>query len=556
MGADAELSIAVDAFKRGELDVALSHAQRALAAGPTPSRHHLLGLIHCRQGRPDLGVEPLRLAAEAEPANTAFRVMLHRALIDSGMPEAVLQMPRPPAAPTVAELALWHARAEAAAAVGDHARAAEAWAVLADANGDAEMWINLGRSLLALDRFTEAEAAYEHALVLRPDNVAALLELGLSYERSNRLEELAGLLDAALRAGVAEEQLAFLWALREQRAGNLDAARKHLMTADPAQDPVRWHRLRARIADAAGDAATAFAAAAAMNRATPDFEGWGERAAAYRRDLHALADAMTADWAASLPGAARGDERGPAFLVGFPRSGTTLLDTLLMGHPSLTVIEEKEMLRRAGELVGPLPALPGAPAEALKRARQAYLAELAERTGSGARGVVIDKQPFNMVAAPLIHLLFPGSPIVFVQRHPCDAVLSAFMQSFVPNIGMASFLDLGAAADLYDAAMSVWTAATARLRLNVHRVVYEELVSEPEPQLRSVLEFLGLDWDDRVLDHRATARARGPIMNTSYSQVTEELSRSAIGRWRRYRDQLEPVLHLLLPWAERLGYPS
>ena len=312
----------------------------------------------------------------------------------------------------------------------------------------------------------------------------------------------------------------------------------------------------ARIADAESDTATAFAAATAMNRAMPDFEKWSERAEAYRRELRGLAEAMTADWASALPRQGSSESRQPVFLVGFPRSGTTLLDTLLMGHASLTVLEEKEMLRRAGKLVGALPGLPDASAETVNRGRHAYLAELAERATSAMEGLVIDKQPLNMVAAPLIHVLFPGAKIIFVQRHPCDAVLSGFMQSFVPNIGMASFLDLPAAADLYDAAMSVWTAANAVLPLNVHTVLYEELVTDPEPHLRCVLDFLGLCWDDRVLDHRATAEARGPIMNTSYSQVTDELSRGAIGRWQRYREQLEPVLPLLLPWAERLGYGS
>ena len=117
-----------------------------------------------------------------------------------------------------------------------------------------------------------------------------------------------------------------------------------------------------------------------------------------------------------------------------------------------------------------------------------------------------------MLAAPLIHLLFPGARVIFAQRHPCDAMLSGFMQSFSPNLGMAHFLDIADAADFYDAAMAVWTASQAALPLNVHTVVYEELVRDPEAVLRPLLGFLGREWDARVLDHRATARTRGAIV--------------------------------------------
>jgi hypothetical protein len=128
------------------------------------------------------------------------------------------------------------------------------------------------------------------------------------------------------------------------------------------------------------------------------------------------------------------------------------------------------------------------------------------------------------------------------------------MQSFVPNLGMASFLDLCDSADFYDAAMSVWSVATKTLPLNVLTVPYEKLIGDPEGQLRAIVDFLGLDWDNRVMDHRATAKARGTIMNTSYDQVTEKLTTTAIGRWRHYQKQLEPILPMLLPWADRLGY--
>ena len=128
------------------------------------------------------------------------------------------------------------------------------------------------------------------------------------------------------------------------------------------------------------------------------------------------------------------------------------------------------------------------------------------------------------------------------------------MQAFALNDSMASFLDIEDAADFYDAAMTLWSRSCEALPLKIHKVVYEELITDPEATLRPTVEFLGLDWRPELLNHRATAKARGRINTPSYSHVIQPLNRAASGRWRRYEKQLEPVLPMLLTWAERLGY--
>lgn len=553
--AKVQLTRAIEAFRRGELDLALELAQEGMSVSSAPEWHHLAGLIHCRKRDPERGVEHLRLAAEAEPSNAGFKVMLARALIDSGNPAEVLRMEKPPATPSPAELALWHARAEAAGATGNGEAAAEAWGIIAaSSKTDPEAWINLGRSLFALKRFPEAEEACLKALEAAPRNVNALLTLGLILERTNQLDELDRLLDHALSQGVSKAQLSYLWAVREHRAGNLGASRDLLLKSDPADDPVRWHRLRAKIADKEGDSATAFDAMVSMNHATVDFDEWRRRGAAFRQELRALASVLKPEWASRLPPLASISGRAPVFLLGLPRSGTTLLDTFLMGHPSVQVLEEKEILRRAGQILGPIVRLPDTSERMRARAQAAYLDELGTYIDPRFDGIVIDKNPFNMVLAPVIAALFRGSRVIFAKRHPCDVVLSGFMQSYVPNIGMASFLDLADAADLYDASMNVWMASAELFSLNVKTVAYEDLCENPAAQLRAVVDYLGLGWDQRVMDHRATAKARGALTNTSYDQITEELTSAAVGRWRAYVTQLEPVLPILLPWAKRLGY--
>ena len=658
MSNDALFREALAAFQSGDLERARTTAEQ-LAVDPSghAAAEHLLGLIHCRTGAIDQGIAHLRRAHEIDPANLGFRVMLVRALVDSGAAEEAFDLAVRPEDDNVM---LWHARAEAADAAGEGEAAAEAWSrvatlqpsdwrawnnlgnvfaalnrwaeagealskasilnpsdlkirrnagsALAQADRIAEalehfnaiaaadpkdcanrvllaralaklqrhneavaqfeearrfgsqnveIELGLGRCLVALMRFDEAEEALRRALALDPTNHAVVHQLALVLERTNQLTALSELLNETSAVGLDKDRLSYVWAKVAHREGRLREARELLFQSDPEDDPIGWHRLRAKIADEEGNAAEAFEASTAMNRiardnaaAATDFEAWQRKAIAYRQDLHLLARTITKEWAGQVPLLTESSPKRIAFLVGFPRSGTTLLDTFLMGHEQITVLEEEQLVGAASEAVGDIKYLSSAPIQAVEKARGIYLNELAKRVADDFGGLVVDKFPLDMAMAPLIQAMFPGTPIIFAQRHPCDVVLSGFMQSF----GMVNFADIGDAADYYDAMMGVWTNSREAMQLNVHTVVYEDLVSDPKSALKPVLEFLGLEWNERLLDHQATARSRGAIITPSYDQVVKPLSKGPSGRWQRYRKQLEPVLPVLLPWAERLGY--
>jgi tetratricopeptide (TPR) repeat protein len=597
--ASPEFREALDAFQRGDLERARAVAEREIASGASPQLHHLLGLILCRQGDPGAGVEHLRAAAQAEPANAPFRVMLMRALIDAGQADEVLAMPEPPAIRSAAELALWQARAEAGDLAARPEVSIDAWKRVAAATpADWRAWSNLGNALAAqgqwadacialeeaaelnppeagiqanlvaallqrgrehqkLLQFDEAEAAFRRAHGLDPANPGVVHHLGIALERTNRLDALAKLLDDAIPAGIPDGKLNYLRAVLARREGRLEEARELLLAADPQEEPVRWQALRAKIADALGDAAEAFEAATEMNQAaiaatvgSGSREDWEQETRSYRAELHQLAQMITPEWAVRVPRLNEPVARRLSFLLGFPRSGTTLLDTFLMGHPEIEVLEEKQLVGRSADVVGGSASLADASVGRLRQARQTYLNAVSEEVQPGFDGLVVDKFPLDMAAAPVIEAIFPRAPIIFAQRHPCDVVLSGFMQP----IGVVNFSNIEAAADYYDAMMSIWTASREAMNLNVHIVAYEELVRDPEAVLKPLLAFLGLDWDDRLLDHRRTARERGTIVTPTYDQVTEPITTRASGRWKRYREQLEPVLPILLPWAERLGY--
>ncbi|HEV8406408.1 MAG TPA: sulfotransferase, partial [Sphingomicrobium sp.] len=604
---NAQFKQAVEAFRNGDLDLARDLAEAEVSTAPSPNAHHLLGLIQCRLGDPASGVEHLTCAAEGEPDNVGFKIMLVRALVDAGGAADVLQMPEPPPIRSAGALELWKARAEAADAAPDPDAAIIAWSkVTSAAPNDWRAWANLanaftmalrwpeaieafgnairlhpdessllwslgaalaasdrneealamldafeqsagrtgdsalarGRNLVALARFAEAEEAFREALNLSPTNKDAFRNLGLMLERTNQIDSLGALLGKAETGEIAAEGLTYLRAIYAFRKGRTNESYA-LIQSDPDDEPVRWNRLKARIADRLDKPEEAFAAADAMNRAAPDFEEWRERGADYRARLRKLARTLTS--ATKLSQLPKPERRPPAFLVGFPRSGTTLLDTFLMGHPDTAVLEEVHLLGAAERQIGRVSDLPQASQEALESARNAYFAELDQHIASGFSGLVVDKLPLNLLGGPFIQCLFPGAPIIFAQRHPCDAVLSGFMQCFVMNDPMASFLTIEDSADLYDAVMSGWQLLREVFPLNVHTVRYERLVDDPESELRPLSDFLGLPWDERMLAHTETAKKRGAISTPSYDQVTEPLSSRSVGRWRRYEKELGPV---------------
>jgi hypothetical protein len=265
---------------------------------------------------------------------------------------------------------------------------------------------------------------------------------------------------------------------------------------------------------------------------------------------------LTREWVGSwTPLALEGEPPAPIFLVGFPRSGTTLLDTLLMNMPSLHVLEEMPVLGQVDRALGDEARLATLGGEEANRLRALYFESLEALAPPPRPGLtIVDKHPLRMARLPVAARLFPDAKVIFVERHPCDVVLSCFMANFQLNHAMRSFTSLDEAARTYDLVSEAWTRAEALLPLRVHRIRYERMVADLESEMRPLLDFLELPWSDSVLDNVGAAAERGHVRTASYAQVTEPIYTRAAGRWQRYRRQLEPVLPLLAPWAERMGY--
>ena len=254
------------------------------------------------------------------------------------------------------------------------------------------------------------------------------------------------------------------------------------------------------------------------------------------------------------------NEPSPIFLIGFPRSGTTFLDTILRSHPLIEVIEEQFMVE---QLINSLNQLPNGGLEGLKeieneqiiKIRKTYFESLESQIqNKNNTKLYIDKLPLNIIHVGEIVRIFPNAKFIVSLRHPCDCVLSCFMQDFELNDAMANFLDLDDAAHLYDAVMNLWTQYTSIFSINYHEVKYENLIENFEPTVRSILNFLELSWDDAVLNYLVTAKKRDRIATPSYAQVTKPIYSYAIGRWQRYRKQTSNIFPILEGWIKKFNY--
>ena len=250
----------------------------------------------------------------------------------------------------------------------------------------------------------------------------------------------------------------------------------------------------------------------------------------------------------------------PVFLIGFPRSGTTLLDTVLRSHSKIEVIEEKPMVHKLVASLNELPKggledLENINSDQLEKIKKVYFDCLETQIKDiKSSKIYIDKLPLNIIYVGEILRIFPNSKFILSIRHPYDCVLSCFMQNFAINNAMANFLDLNDAAYLYDVVMNLWTQYISNFKINYHEVKYESLIENFEPTIKSVLNFLELPWSNSVLKYTTSAKKRKNIATPSYNQVTKPIYSHASGRWKKYEKQISNIYPILEPWLKKFDY--
>ena len=384
----------------------------------------------------------------------------------------------------------------------------------------AEAHNNFGVSLHSLGLLDEAIASFGKALTIKPNYPEAHSNLCGLYEKQNNIEELDRALGEATRL-CGEDHLEILFRLAQlaSRKNQHEAAASYLNRIQVEKIPpslkASYFNLLGKSCDRLGRSEEAFSAFVKQNELTlASAEAKNFSTDGYLTSIQMRGD----DWATDAkPNWARpaavADQMPPTFLVGFPRSGTTLLDTILRSHPEISVVEEKPMAGamskafRHGHTIENFNRLSEADVLDL---RAAYFKELKlhlDQDGGGK--LVVDKLPLNIVQVGLIHRVFPDAKFILSLRHPCDCVLSCFMQTFKLNEAMMSFLSLERSAELYAAIMELWSAYRAKLNLDVHVLKYEDLVHDLEGTCKPLIGFLGLEWDDRPAQLPENSRREG-----------------------------------------------
>ncbi|MEZ5961204.1 MAG: sulfotransferase [Hyphomonadaceae bacterium] len=419
-------------------------------------------------------------------------------------------------------------------------------------------WRNLGNlEALAGDAAATAKS-YERALTLNASDVASLAGLAQAKELLHDLAAARAHAVAALAID-ANNEIAMLTlaqiAARERKWGEAEAAAGRVARGgrSPTNKALAWGVI-GDVRDKQDDAASAFAAFSEANRILlsryaahltetqmPYHLDGVERMKAF------VAAADVSSWAGSS------GTPSPIFLVGFPRSGTTLLEQVLSAHSKLACIEEREHLAlAAGEVAADPSKLTSLTDEQVGVIREDYWRRVRGEANIGG-SLVVDKLPLNIIFLPLIRRVFPNAKILFALRDPRDVVLSCFQQRFGMNAAMVQFLELNLAAAYYDKVMSLALLCRERLGLDVLEVRYEDVVADLQEVARSVTSFLDLPFEEAMLSPAETARKRN-INTPSARQVVEPIYTRSVARWKKYEAQLSSVLPILNRWAERLGY--
>ena len=430
-----------------------------------------------------------------------------------------------------------------------------------------------GNAWFALGAISEAEASYRRALELDANQgvaLAGLARIAISRGAHREARELAekalaslpGFPDAVMSVAAAE--------LGERQVNRAEVRLRALLTDRRLAAIERAYAtgLLGDVLDAKSRPDEAFAAYTSCNQQLQQAYAArfseGPSALEYARALthyfERLPPQAGAPAAATIAGAVEPGSAEPAnhvFLLGFPRSGTTLLEVVLEGHPDVVSLEENELLLDGVRefMRGPsgLDRLMRAGAEALEPLRAAYWRLVAQAGVDAGGKVFVDKHPLNTLKLPLIARLFPRAKILFACRDPRDVVLSCFRHRFQMSAPIYEMLSLQGAASYYDAVMALAVCLTTALKLDMCLVRHEDVVTEFTREMKRVCSYLGLEWVPAMGDFALRTQTRA-VLTPSTAQLVRGLNTEGLGQWRRYQTELLPVLPLLEPWVKRFYY--
>ncbi len=425
--------------------------------------------------------------------------------------------------------------------------------------------VALGRLEQRLERHELSKSVFEKAVNLNPRSAVALTHLANAYVESGEIDEAIETFDKSLAIDPRRADTHFRYSRAKRfQPGATSAAYMQTLTMlisetdRPPHERIQLNFALAKVLDDLGDYKAAWQHYDQANRLKP---GHGGRSDSSQKSplANIVSDAMrcyTPHYFESKR-AAGNPSTMPVFIVGMPRSGTTLTEQILSSHPAIAGAGELKQIERIRQQIvresrcnrNPQDGRAGSlrPATALGRVYPEImtslpddrLRELADQhllfldSLRQDRDHVTDKMPTNFMHLGLIATLFPNATIVHCRRDPMDVLVSCYCQNL-----SAPFCDLDALVyyhRAYRRLMALWQAV---LPLKIHTVDYESLVTDPEPNARAMIEHCGLTWDERCLAFQANRRT---VHTPSKWQVRQPMYSSSIDRWKRFQRQLEDI---------------
>ena len=562
-------AMASNLVQRG--DLAGGHNAFAQIVGDYPKcheAHYMLGRVCMAQGRMPEAIGHLERAEALDPGHPEYTLRLGQlALMRNDDAAAIHWLEKSLAEVEKASVELEASYAKALGMARRFEESVEAYRrACAIAPDDASLWLALAGIQRHLHDLDGAEASLQKAIACDPSSALGPAELALMYERSNRLADAHQAVEAALRIDPEYSQALAARARLIRREGDREGARRDLeraIASAPTDEARRQICLTlAQILDELGDYDEAYKRILESKKpleAVPaSLRAQGD---AYEEYIHANRRVITKELVEGWRPAPPDDRESPVFFVGFPRSGTTLLEQMLAAHPRFVTTDERMALSKVRAHIRVALEAPTVPEslgrlddDQIRRLRKVYWDDIDELFGPPKPGVrIVDKHPLNTANLAIVRRLFPDAPVLMSLRDPRDVCVSCMTNLTRSPMAAQHFRSFESTTNLYAMILDLWLHFREALGLRYTETKYEDVIADTEREVRRVLSFLGEQWTDEVMQFRELAQQRA-IRSPSYEQVTRKLHPGAIGRWRNYERQMGPSLDTLAPFVKALGY--
>lgn len=542
--AEAHFNLGISLRDQGRLPEALDAFHVAIRLKPDhATAHNAIGYVLARQGRIPDAEQYLRRAVVINPRSAeAYNNLGNILRIQKRHEEAIASYHKA----VEAQPDNINAMLNLVDVLGELGRLEEMieWdrRILALRPDFAKVHHHLGNVLIATNKVEEALACYCNALSNKPDFTEAAGAAAQTLQKLGRFDESCEYILPVLERDEKSTAILVAFSAIAKRIGRQEQAVRLIeetLRQDglPDKDKQELHFAAGKLHDDLGHHEAAFEQCRLANELYRTRFAWAEHGKA----VDASIAFFQPDRMRRLPRAQIVSDR-PVFIVGMPRSGTSLVEQILASHPCIFGAGELDELNRFANSMQdgigsafPYPAcldrITQATVDSLSKQ---YLDQLLALDDKALR--VTDKMPHNFLHLGMIAMLFPGARVIHVMRDPMDVCLSIYFQKFNNLHAYANNLsDLGYYYRTYEKLMAHWRSV---IELPLLEIQYEKLVADPQTWIPRLVEFCGVEWNDQCIRFHETTR---PVNTPSNEQVREPMYSRSVGRWRHYESQLEPL---------------